>query len=223
MIYDILNYIFSEGFLKPLIASALGTGFVFPFILSMQRHRQAKNIEAVKNELRSELLKYEAHTAVSKETFQSLFLERINFYRDLLILRGEIENSFVNDAHNIELENTISFTLAVEKICELSQEKLLIMSAELGKITRGLIYINNEIQSQKNIREMEIEIYAKSDQDKFEGFINLDDETSRITIKRCHELYDSWMTQLDEDVSKVCRILDVSNSILEFASSKDRG
>lgn len=188
--------------------------------LELIKLEHSKNMDKVQNEFRTEFLKFETYSSISKEKFQLMFEKRIEVYEKFLSLKNEIDEYVVENAEHfaIDSDNPTHFTDALKKINQSSQQNLMLISDELAVLSNELYEKSSKIFADAKVTAFyaEMESYGNSDDDgsRYDYVLNAENNELRKMFDSCGEIYENWFTQLNQDVSRIRKILDVSGSFL---------
>ena len=175
-------------------------------------------MDKIQNEFRTEFLKYETYTSISKEKYQKLFEKRIEVYEGFLSLKNEIDESIVDNAEYLEIhdDDPSHFTNAVAKINKASQENLMLISNELANLSNDLYRKSSQVFANAKVTAFFADMHShESDNPNYEQIMDAESSELRKMFSECGDLYDKWFKQFDVDVSKIRAILDFSGEFLE--------
>lgn len=181
-----------------------------------------KNIERIQNEFRTEFLKHETYTSISKEKYQELFDKRIDVYNGFLRLKKEIDDSIVNNAEFLEVndDDPSHFTNTVKKINEASQVNPMLISNELALLSNKLFKTSSQVFSNAKVQAFYAEMSGFNDERPHHEFVmEAENDELRKMSSECGDLYEKWFEQLDTDVSKIRLILDMSGEFLNKSTN----
>lgn len=193
--------------------------------LELVRLEHARKMDEVQSQFKTEFLKYEAYTSISKEKYQELFEKRISVYSELLILKRKIDNSIVENAEILEIhdDDPSHFTNAVKKISKASQENLMLISNELATLSTELHNKSSQVFRNAKVKAFFAGIHShETDSPTYEAIMDAENSELRKMFSECGEIYESWFKQLEADVSKIRAILDISGEFLEQSTNKSK-
>lgn len=191
--------------------------------LELLRLEHAKKMDEVQSTFKTEFLKYEAYTSISKEKYQDLFEERVEVYSKLLTLKKEIDDSLVDNAEWLEIhdEDPSHFTDAVAKISQASQENLMLISNELASLSNDLQKKSSQVFRNAKVTAFFADMHThNSENPNYEMIMDAEDSELRKMFSECGDLYEKWFKQLELDVSKIRGILDFSGDFLDKTTNK---
>ena len=186
--------------------------------IELLRLDHSKKMEQLQNEFKTEFLKHEAYTSISKEKFQELFEKRIEVYEGFLKLKKEIDDSIVNDAEFLHIhdDDPSHFTNSISKINDASQAHSMLISNELATLSNELFKKSSQVFSNAKVTSFYAEMSSHDgNQADYERIMDAENSELRKMFTECGDLYEKWFEQLDNDVSKIRAILDVSGEFLE--------
>jgi hypothetical protein len=186
--------------------------------LELIRLEHTKKMDEVQSDFKTEFLKYEAYTSISKEKYQELFEKRIEVYTKLLTLKNEIDNSIVEKAEWLEVhdDDPSHFTDAVAKISQASQENLMLISNELASLSNKLHLKSSQVFRNAKVTAFFADMNShNNDSPNYEIIMDAENSELRKMFTECGDLYEKWFKQLESDVSKIRVILDFSGDFLE--------
>ena len=193
--------------------------------LELVRLDHARQMDQVQNQFKTEFLKYEAYASISKEKYQELFERRISVYSQLLTLKREIDDSTVENAEMLEIhdDDPSHFTDAVAKISKASQENLMLISNELAILSNELHKKSSQVFRNAKVTAFFADMHShETDSSNYEAIMDAENSELRRMFVECGDIYESWLKQLEEDVSKIRSILDFTGAFLETATNKSK-
>ena len=185
--------------------------------LELVKLEHAKSMDKIQNEFRTEFLKYEAYTSISKEKYQELFEKRIGVYDNFLRLKKEIDDSLIDNAEFLEIhdDDPSHFTNTVKKINEASQASPMLISNELAHLSNELFKKSSQVFSNAKVTAFYAELSGFNDERPHHEYVmEAENDELRKMFSECGDLYEKWFEQLDVDVSKIRLILDMSSEFL---------
>ncbi len=185
--------------------------------IALLQAKNEKSLEEVRSELKSEFLKHETYSSISKEIYQELFSKRIAVYEELLMLKNEIEKSFIDNAEYFEIheDDPNHFSQTVEKINDASQNNIMVISNELAALSSKLHIKSNKVFSNAKVKAFYARINNQDHEYIHEFIIEAEDEALNEMYAECGGIYNKWFTQLEKDMSKIRAVLDLSNGFLD--------
>lgn len=203
-------------------------------ILELQalKENHAKDLEIIKldyalkmtefqNVFKTEFLKYEAYTSISKEKYQELFQQRISVYSELLSLKSQIDESIVENAVFLQIDDDSPnhFTDAVAKVNKASRVNLMLISNELATLSNELYIKSSRVFGNAKVKAFYTEQQYDKDNINHQAIYDAVDSELEKMFSECGDLYERWFKQLEVDVSRIRAILDSTGEFLE----KDTG
>jgi hypothetical protein len=191
--------------------------------LELVKLEHAKSMDKIQNEFRTEFLKYEAYTSISKEKYQELFEKRIGVYDNFLRLKKEIDDSLIDNAEFLDIhdDDPSHFTNTVKKINEASQASPMLISNELAHLSNELFKKSSQVFSNAKVAAFYAEMSEFNDERPHHEFVmEAENDELRKMLSECSDLYEQWFKQLDDDVSKIRLILDISSEFLNKITNK---
>ncbi len=187
--------------------------------LELLKLEHGRRMDEVQSHFKTEFLKYEAYTSISKEKYQQLFEKRISVYSELLSLKREIDDSIVENAEMLEIhdDDPSHFTGAVAKINQASQENLMLISNELAILSNELHSKSSQVfRNAKVTAFFAGEIHSNETCGaNYEAIVNAENNELRKMFSECGDLYERWFKQLEADVAKIRAVLDFTGTFLE--------
>ena len=177
-----------------------------------------KSMEHLRSEFKTEFLKHETYTSISKEKYQELFEKRIGIYEGFLNLKKEIDDSIVESAEFLHIhdDDPTHFTNSISKINEISQANPMLISNELATLSNELYKKSSQVFSDAKVASFYAEMSSfDGDQSDHERIMDAEYSELRKMFTECGDLYEKWFVQLNDDVSKIRAILDISGEFLE--------
>lgn len=189
--------------------------------IEIMKAEHVTSIELLQSQFKTEFLKQETYSSISKEKFQELFERRITVYEEFLNLKREIDKSIVDNAADLEINNEdpTHFADMVSKVSEASQKNSLLISNELAELSNELNKRSNQVFSNANVQELlaEMQSYDSMEQDQpdYQAMIDARNTELQDMFTECIDIYEKWFEQLNIDVSNIRSILDMSNRFLD--------
>ncbi|NRB81953.1 MAG: hypothetical protein HRU38_25400 [Saccharospirillaceae bacterium] len=170
-------------------------------------------VDDAKKELQREIIRHEAFTSISKEKYQELFEDRINLYKNLLLVKKGIDDSTLDNADILEVyyDDPRPFVEIIRKINSAARDNPMLMSNELAKLSNQLYDESASIFSKAKI-EM-FHVVQKFDSEQPELLIEVECSAHSELYTACGETYKNWLEQLEKDVSKIRASLDFTDVI----------
>jgi hypothetical protein len=184
----------------------------------LKQHHDQK-MEILQNKLKSEFLKYETYTAISQQKYQELFAERIRVYDGFIKLKTEIDNNVLDNVELLEFhdDDPTLFTRSVKKINDASQANPMLISNELAELSNKLYEKSTQVFSDAKVKSFYAEMHNQDQLHSYEIIMKAENDALREMFSECGELYRSWFEQLNEDITKIRSVLDLSGSFLDKA------
>lgn len=186
--------------------------------IELVKLEHAKRMDELQSEFKTEFLKQETYTSISKEKYQNLFDKRIGVYEELLKIKNEIGDSNVENAGYFEFDDDDPnhFTRQVSKISKISQDNLMLISDDLAVISSELYERSSEVFSNAKVQAFYAEMRTNDGGDvHYEEIIDAENHELRKMFAGCGELYKNWFKQLDTDLSRIRKILDTTSDFLD--------
>lgn len=191
--------------------------------LELLRLEYSKEMDLMQSTFKTEFLRYETYTSISKEKYQHLFDRRVSVYESLLSLKKEIEDSVADNAEWLEIhdDDPSHFTDAVKKINEITQSNAMLISNNLAVISNELYEKSSQVFSNARVASFFAEIHGQREsQENYQAVMNAENDALRKMFSECGDLYGEWFKQLDVDLSTIRGILDFTGDFLTKGTNK---
>jgi len=179
-------------------------------------------VEGLRNEIQKDLKIYDLYTSLSKEKFQDMFERRINVYQDLLVLKNEIEKSRNEDIQGHFFGQTSqSFAEEIKRINAATRKDSMLVSNELATLSEELFNESSKIFVQAGVKSTFLEDFNEAfEAGKAEQFAWEAEEAELDNLySKCGNLYGAWFTQLEKDVARIRKTLDITHDLINNDSN----